>query len=65
VFGVGHPEQALSDMRRTRARSAQIGGPDGISQMLQVSAYSGEPFTSVSARNLLAKDHSRRALGDE
>ena len=44
--GVGHPEQALSDVRRAEARSAQIGGPDGISQCFQVSAYSGEPFTS-------------------
>jgi hypothetical protein len=63
--GVGHPEQSLSDVRRADARSAQIGGPDGISQCFQVSAYSGEPFTSILARNLLSKDRCRAALGDE
>jgi hypothetical protein len=41
--GVGHPVQALPDVRRADARSAQIGGPDGISQCFQVSTYSGEP----------------------
>ena len=30
-----------------RARSAQIGGPDAISQCFQVSAYSGEPETPI------------------
>jgi hypothetical protein len=44
--GVGHPEKALSDVRRPRARSAQIGGPDCISHTFQVSTYSGEPFAS-------------------
>jgi hypothetical protein len=62
---VGHPVQALSDVRRARARSAQIGGPDGITQRFQVSTYSGEPFTSRFARNLLSKDDWREALGDE
>jgi len=52
-------------MRRADARSRQIGTPDGISQVLQVSAYSGEPFTSILARNLLSKDRWRAALGDE
>jgi hypothetical protein len=65
VVGVGHPEQPLSDVRRGDARSAQIGGPDGISQCFQVSAYSGEPLTSKAARNLLSKDDWRSALGDE
>jgi hypothetical protein len=65
VFGVGHPEQPLPDVRRADARSAQIGGPDGISRSLQVSSYSGEPFESIAACNLLAKDHWRAALGDE
>jgi hypothetical protein len=45
----------LPDVRRSDARSAQIGGPDGISHSLQVSAYSGEPFTSIVARNLFSK----------
>ena len=62
---MGHPEQALSNVGRARARSAEIGGPDGISQVFQVSAYSGEPFTSILARNLLSKDRCREALGDE
>jgi hypothetical protein len=52
-------------VRRADARSAQIGGPAGISQCFQVSSYSGEPFTTISARNLFSKDHWRRALGDE
>jgi hypothetical protein len=33
--------------------------------VLQVSAYSGEPFTPILARNLLSKDNWRAALGDE
>ena len=41
--GVGHPPQSLPDMRRADARSAQIGGPDCIGQLFQVSAYSVEP----------------------
>ena len=65
VFGVGHPEQSLTDVRRADARSAQIGGPDGISQRLQVSAYSGEPFAPIAACNLLSKDCWRTALSDK
>jgi hypothetical protein len=52
-------------MRRARARSAQIGGPAGISTAFQVSANSGEPFVSVLSRNLFSKDRWRLALGDE
>jgi len=63
--GVGHPEEPLPDVRRPDARSAQIGGPDGISQRLQVSVYSGEPLASKAARNLLSKDDCRLALADE
>jgi hypothetical protein len=47
------------------ARSAQIGGPEGISHSFQVSAYSGEPFPAILVRNLLSSDHWRVALGDE
>jgi hypothetical protein len=65
VFGVGHPEKALAPVRRADARSAQIGSPAGISQFFQVKANSGEPFTSILARNLLAKHRCRSALGDE
>jgi hypothetical protein len=63
--GVGDPEKPLPDVRRADARSRQIGAPDGISQVLQVNAYSGEPFTPIFARNLLSKDDWRPALGDE
>jgi hypothetical protein len=63
--GVGHPEQSLSDVRRADARSAQIGCPDFIAQCFQVNTYSGEPFTSIAARNLLSNDDCRPALGDE
>jgi hypothetical protein len=65
TIGVGHPEQPLPDVGCARARSAQIGGPDGITQCFQVSAYSGEPSMSSLARNLLSKDDWRIALGDE
>lgn len=59
------PEQPLSPVRRSDARSAQIGSPAGISQSFQVKANSGEPFTSILARNLLAKHSCRSPLGDE
>lgn len=65
ALAVGHPEQALPDVRRADARSRQIGGPDPISHRLQVSAYSGEPLTSKAARNLLSKDSCRPTLRDE
>ena len=69
VTGVGQPDrspvQPLSDVRRADARSAQIGGPDGIAQVLQVSAYSGEPRPAVRACSLLAKHRWRSALRDE
>jgi hypothetical protein len=55
----------LSDVRRPDARSAQIGGPDGISHSFQVSSYSMEPLPPSLARNLFAKDDWRAALGDE
>src|SRR5690606_10645840 len=60
--GVGHPPKPLADVRRTDARSRQIGGPDDISQRFQVRPYSGEPFTSSLARNLFSKDNWRTAL---
>jgi len=52
-------------MRRTDARSAQIGGPDSISHSFQVRTYSGEPYAAILCRNLFAKDDWRLALGDE
>jgi hypothetical protein len=69
TMGVGHPDasppQPLSDVRGADARSAQIGGPDGISQVFQVSAYSGEPSPAVRACSLLANDNWRRSLADK
>src|SRR6185503_5725797 len=65
VFGVGHPCKALPDMRRADARNRQIGKPAGISPVFQVSAYSGTPFKSIRARNLLSKECCRAALGDK
>jgi hypothetical protein len=52
-------------MRRADARSAQIGGPDSISQSLQVSTYSSEPLTASRARNLFAKRDCRLSERDE
>jgi hypothetical protein len=63
--GVGQPVKSLADMRRTDARSAQIGSCPEISHVFQVSEYSGEPFTPSRACNLLAKDDWRAALADE
>jgi hypothetical protein len=55
----------LPDVRRADARSAQIGSPHGMTQVFQVNAYSGEPFTSSRARNLFSKDRCRLELADE
>jgi hypothetical protein len=65
VVGVGHPVEALSDVRCTDARSAQIGSPAGVTRSFQVSLYKVEPLKAVFARNLLAKDDGRAALADE
>ena len=49
-----------------RARSANIDGCCGISQVLQVQTYSGEPVSPCKfACNLLAKADWRAALADE
>jgi hypothetical protein len=52
-------------MRCADPRSAQIGGPNGISQTFQVKAYSGEPVKPGAARNLFPKDDCRAALLDK
>ena len=65
VVGVGHPVKSLPDMRRTDARSAQIGSPDGVTRSFQVSLYKVEPSEAVTACNLLANDDVRAALRDE
>tara|TARA_Y100000310_G_scaffold266349_1_gene277811 strand:- start:219 stop:464 length:246 start_codon:yes stop_codon:yes gene_type:complete len=46
--GVAHPEQPLSDLRRADARSRQIARCDGVTKLLQIKAYSLEPFKSKS-----------------
>jgi hypothetical protein len=65
AFGLGHPPDSLTDVRRIDARSAQIGGPEPIGQCFQVSAYSGAPRPAKRARNLLSSDDCRAALLDE
>jgi hypothetical protein len=42
------PVEPLPDVRGANARRAQIGGPDGIPQRFQVSAYSGEPGAAIA-----------------
>lgn len=65
VVVVGHPPQALSDVRRAEARSAQIDRCAGVSRSFQVSAYKVEPAEAVLARNLLTKNDARASLLDE
>jgi hypothetical protein len=52
-------------MRRTDARSAQIGRPDGVPRIFQVSVYKVEPFEPRCAGNLLSKDSWRIVLANE
>ena len=54
MLGIGVPPELL------RSNLAQL-----KPRRFQVSTYSGEPFTSVRARNLLSKNHWRTALLDE
>lgn len=63
--GVGHEPEALSDMGRADARSAEISRPAGVARSFQVSLNKVEPAEAVLARNLLAKDVCRAALADE
>ena len=65
VSGVGHPVKSLAAVRCVDTRSAQICGPDGISQCFQVSSDSREPVTAKVARSLLSKDSCRAVLGDK
>lgn len=68
AVGVGQgrsEEQPGAVVRRADARSAQIGGPDGIAQRFHVSANSGEPRPSRATRNLLSKDDWRSELFNE
>jgi len=63
LVGVGHEEEAVALVRRAEACSRQIGGPDCIAELLQVSSNSGEPSVSVSACNLLSKERCRASDG--
>ena len=65
VSGNADEVQALTDVRRTDARSAQISSPEGVARAFQVSAYSVEPREAVRACNLLSKDDWRAALLNE
>jgi hypothetical protein len=65
VFGDGHPVETLPDVRRTDTASWQYGRPDGVTNSLQVIAYSVEPAVGNRAINLLANDDCRACDGDE
>jgi hypothetical protein len=56
ALAVGHPVDSLTDVRRTDARSAQIGRPNGVTRSFQVREYSVEPSEPSLARNLFAKE---------
>ncbi|EOF6267726.1 hypothetical protein ACK1GW_005010, partial [Salmonella enterica] len=59
AVGVGHPEEALPDVRRTEARSTKIDNSDGVFRLFQVKLYSVEPCEAVFACNLFTKDNVR------
>lgn len=64
--GAGSDElEALSDVRRPEARSAQIERPEGVARAFHVSRYMVEPSERVLARNLLSKERVRAADVDE
>jgi hypothetical protein len=57
---VGHPVEALSDVRRPDAVCAQYGVPAGVAFCFQVALNKVDPLHSV--RNLLTKDDARSSL---
>jgi hypothetical protein len=65
ILGEGHPVKPLPDVRRTDTASWQYGRPDGVTNSLQVIAYSVEPPVGNRAINLLANNDWRGADGDE
>jgi hypothetical protein len=69
MVGVGqpfsNPPEALPDVRRTDARSAEIDRPAGVARCFQVRLYKVEPTKAVFACNLLTKHDCRLALADE
>jgi len=56
VIGDGNPIQSLAAVPFSNASSAQIGGPDCIGIVFQVSANAGQPFMASLARNLFSKN---------
>lgn len=65
AIDVGHPERAVSDVRRAEARSRKRDTPEGVTQRFHVSLYKVEPRIDVATCNLLAKDVDRASLGHE
>jgi hypothetical protein len=62
---VGHPEQSLPDVVRTRAVCAQYRRPAGVTFSFQVCEYTIEPTEPDSVFNLFAKHNDRAALPDK
>lgn len=65
TVGVGHPEEALSDVRCPDAVCAQYSRPDRVAIRFQVCRYSIEPVEANRLRNLFPKDSLRMELGDK
>jgi hypothetical protein len=65
LLGVGHPPEALPDVRGADARRREIDRPDAVAEVFQVSAYKVEPYKAGRTSNLLAKDRARLSLRDE
>jgi len=65
AVGVGHPEESVSDVRRTDARRRKRDGPEGVTHGFHVSVYKVDPRLDSLARNLFSKDDWRFALLDE
>jgi hypothetical protein len=65
VRGVGQPESAVADVRRTEARRRKRDTPEGVIQGFQVSLYKVDPRLCTFVCNLFASDDDRFALADE
>jgi hypothetical protein len=63
--GVGHPVEAVADVRGTEARSRERDRPEGVTHGFHVIVYKVDPRPDISACNLLTKDDCRAALCDE
>lgn len=62
---MGHPERAVSEVRRADATSWKYGLCAGVALRFQVSEYSVDPAPSNRVFNLLSNDDWRAALRDE